>query len=467
MLDTRSRVTVIGARKSVDVALPSHAPVGEYAAALARMCGQARGGVMPPAWTLAPAGGAPIPVGTSLLDAGVSDGQVLYLHDAARDPGAAPVIEDIGELVADESERNRERGNPRGPMIASLGLLWLVLSAAVAALRHAGGLISPAILLIVAGLVALGAGWALYELRTPVPRALSMAVILTAVLCLMVAGGLLGQAIAGEHFFWFGAVIGANAATVMALAAVPDPVIVALEVLLAVAAGLAAVLRVSGADLSGVSMAAAVAVTALAIIGVAKPLGATIAAWSGRLPRGGPALAQATVGLLARARQAVTVLLAGPAAAIVVTLPILATTHERQPYALALAGTAGLALLLRPRRAALTAEIVLAGVAGGIGVFVVLATLAERYLTAGVAVFALAFAAVVLTGWGLMVTVLRHPRAAGREAEPALGGPAESPDRLKWVEGVVMLCNIASALLAMAVFGVYDELMTMGRGIIG
>jgi hypothetical protein len=150
MLDRRSRVTVVGASKRVDVAVPSDAPVGEYAAALARMCGQARGGVMPPAWTLAPAGAAPISVDTSLVDAGVTDGQVLYLHDVARDPGAAPVVEDIGELVADESERNRDRSNPRGPTIASLGLLWLLLSAAVGALRHAGGLISPAIVLIVA-----------------------------------------------------------------------------------------------------------------------------------------------------------------------------------------------------------------------------------------------------------------------------------------------------------------------------
>ncbi|MEU0156218.1 EsaB/YukD family protein [Micromonospora fulviviridis] len=467
MLDRRSRVTVVGASKSVDVALPSDAPVGEYATALARMCGQARGGVMPPAWTLAPAGAAPIPVGTSLVDAGITDGQVLYLHDVARDPGAAPVVEDIGELVADESERNRDRSNPRGPTIASLGLLWLLLSAAVAALRHAGGLISPAILLIVAGLVALAAGWALHELRTPVPRALSMAVILTAGPCLLVAGGLLGQALAGGQFFWLGAIIGVNAAVVMALAAVPDPVIAAFEVPLALAAALTTVLHISRVDLSGASVAAAVAVTALAIIGVAKPLGATIAAWSGKLPRGGPAMAQATAELLARARQAVAVLLAVPAVALTVTLPVLTITHERQPYALALAGTAGVALLLRLRRAALTAEIVLAGAAGGIGVFAVLAALAARYLTSGIAIFALAFAAVILTGWGLAVTVLRHPKAAGRDAEPTLGGPAESPDRLKWVEVIVMLCNIASALLAMAVFGVYDELLAMGRGIIG
>jgi hypothetical protein len=337
----------------------------------------------------------------------------------------------------------------------------------VAALRHGGGLIAPAILLVVAGLVGLSSGWVLHELRTPVPRALTMAVTISVLPCLSVAGGLLGQAFAGPRFFWFGIIAGANLAIVMALAAVPDPAIVAMEVPLAVAAGLAAVLHASGADHSSGPVAAAVAVTALALIGVAKPLAGAIAAWSGKLPRDGAALGRATAELLVRARQTVAVLLAGPAVALVVVLPLLALGRDHQPYALALAATAGVALLVRPRRAALTAEIILVGAAGGIGVFAVLAGLAERYLTSGVAVFALAGAALGIVGCGIAATVLRHPRVSGRDAEPTLGGPAESPDRFKWVEVIATLCHIACALLAMAVFGVFDDLMSMGRGIIG
>ena len=167
MLDRRSRVTVVGVSTRVDLALPSNTPIGEYVAGLASLCGQARGGAMPPAWSLAAAGTPPIPVGTSLAEAGVIDGQVLYLRDVSRDPGATPLVEDIDELVADEVERQRDRSQPRGLAIMSFGLLWLMMAAAVAALGHGGGLMMPAIVLVVAGMVALAIGWSLHQLRTP------------------------------------------------------------------------------------------------------------------------------------------------------------------------------------------------------------------------------------------------------------------------------------------------------------
>ena len=467
MLDRRSRVTVIGARKRVDVAVPSDAPVGEYVGRLVDLCGQARGGVMPPAWTLAPAGADPIPVGSSLIDAGVTDGQVLYLRDVARDPGASPVVEDIGEIAADEAERQRERGNPRGPTLLSLGLLWLVLSAGVAAVRPGRGPVSIAILLVLAGIAAVCTGWALRETRSAVPRVLSTAVILAATPCFSVAGGLLANALFGAGSFMLGAVIGANLATMIALAAVPDPVIVAVEISLAAAGALVGILYSSRAALSPVLIAASTAVAALVLIGVAKPVGAAIAAWSTRLPRGGPTLAPAAVALIRLARQTVAVLLAGPALGLGLALPILATSRDRQPLALLLAGAAGVGLLLRLRRAALTAEIVLLGLSGGLGVFAVAATLVMRYLAGGVAVFVLLVAALAMVAAGLGVMVMRHPQAVNHDAEPNLGGPAESPDRFKWVDVIATLCFIASALLAMAVFGVYQELAAMGRGIIG
>src|SRR4051794_656359 len=102
MLDRRSRITVVGGDKRVDVALPSESPIGEYVVGLADLCGQTAGGLMTPAWSLAPAGREPWPVELSLAEAGVADGQVLYLCDSARDPGTAPVVEDVEELVADD-----------------------------------------------------------------------------------------------------------------------------------------------------------------------------------------------------------------------------------------------------------------------------------------------------------------------------------------------------------------------------
>ena len=467
MLDRRSRVTVVGLSKRVDVALPSDAPLGEYTAGLARLCGQAGGGVLPPAWTLATTGSVTIPIEMTLAEAGVVDGQVLYLRDVARDPGAAPVVEDIGELVADETERQRAGSHPKGLAIVSFGLLWLTLSAAIAAVRHGGGLLAPAILLLGGGLVALTIGWVLHQLRTPIPPAMGIAVSMSAVPCLAVAGGLVGQVLGGPQCFWLGVIAGANAATLMALATVPDPVIVALEVPLAIAAVLAMLVFQLRTDLAPAAVAAATVVTALAVIGSAKPLAGSIAAWSTKIPRNGPAVARATSTLLARTRQILAVLLVGPVLALAVAMPMLATTTDHQPYAIALAGAAGLALLVRTRRAWLTAEVVLAGAAGSIGVFAVLAALAERLLSSGGAVFALVTAALGVMGSGIALTVLRNPDVAGLDAEPTLGGPPDGPDRYRWVNVIGMLCNIACAALAMAVFGVLDDLVGMGRGIIG
>ncbi len=467
MLDRRSRVTVVGTTKRVDVALPSNAPIGEYVAGLARMCGQARGGAIPPAWSLAAAGRAPIQVETSLADAGVVDGQILYLRDVARDPGAAPVVEDIDELVADEAERQRDRSQPRGLAIMSFGLMGLTMAAAVGAVRHGDGLVTPAVALIAAGLAAVATGWALHQLHTPVPATLRVAASMSAVPCLAVAGGLLAQALAGQQALWLGVIVGANVANVMALTTVPDAFVVAFEVPLAAAGALAALLYGLDTEFTRTAITAAIAVTALALVGIAKPVAAIITAWGGRIPPGGPAMAEATTAMLVRGRQIVAVLLVGPVLALVATLPQLAEAHERMPYAPALAGVAGLALLVRTRRAGFAAEVILIGVAGSVGVFAVLVEIFDRYLGEGVAVFALAAVALLVLGWGITATIMRQPGLADRDAEPTLGGPPETPDRYRWVDGVGMLCNIAAASLAMGVFGVFDELLSMGRGIIG
>jgi hypothetical protein len=464
MLDSRSRVTVVGANKRVDLALPSHAPIGEYAAGLARMCGQATGGVLPPAWSLAAAGRPPIPVEMSLAEARVLDGQVLYLRDVGRSPDAAPVIEDIDEIVADEAQRLRGAGAVRGLAIMAFGLVWLTVTALLAVLRPGPGPLETSAVLTVAGLSALAIAWALHQLGTRVPAPLCLAVSLTTVPCLTAAGWLLGQALYGAGFRWPGAIVGANAGMVMVLATIPEAVILALELPLALAAVLAAVLSLVAAD--RVQAAAAVAVCALALISVARPLAGAIAAWSGKLPRSGPAVAQAVTIMLVRARQLLAVILAGPALALGATLPLLAATG--QGYAVALDCVASVALLVRARRVGFTSEVVLLGGAGCAGLFAVAATYVHRYLAGGLAASALALAGLGVLGAGIALTVLRHPEpAAGEDPTLGLGGPVDNPDRLRWLDVVGMLCNIACASLAMGVFGVFDDLFGMGRHIVG
>src|SRR5258708_12497466 len=90
MIAGRSRGTVIGARRRVDVALPTMAPIGEYSAGLASMCGQDSRRALPPAWSLAVAGAAPLPLTASLAESGVVDGQVLSLRPLAPDPPPDP-----------------------------------------------------------------------------------------------------------------------------------------------------------------------------------------------------------------------------------------------------------------------------------------------------------------------------------------------------------------------------------------
>src|SRR5260370_5266749 len=210
MLDGRSRVTVIGAHRRVDVALPATAPIGEYSAGLASLCGQDSHRALPPAGSLAAAGAAPMPLSASLAESGVVDGQVLYLRDLARDPGADATVEDIPELIAGEAETQRRGGWPRALVVITFGLAWLAAAAGFAFRRPGAGLITPAVSLIVAGLALLAIGWALAQRRVLAPAALCVLTSLTAVPCLAVAGALLGQALAGRSFLWVGAIGGAR-----------------------------------------------------------------------------------------------------------------------------------------------------------------------------------------------------------------------------------------------------------------
>src|SRR5258708_38598969 len=113
MIAGRSRGTVIGARRRVDVALPAAAPIGEYSAGLASMCGQDSQRAMPPAWSLAVPGAAPLPLSASLAESGVVHGQVLYLCDLARGRGEDTTVEGIPELIAGRAENQGGGGWPR------------------------------------------------------------------------------------------------------------------------------------------------------------------------------------------------------------------------------------------------------------------------------------------------------------------------------------------------------------------
>ncbi|MEV6598532.1 EsaB/YukD family protein [Actinoplanes sp. NPDC051346] len=457
MLDRRSRITVVGADKRVDVAVPSESPIGEYVVGLADLCGRNGSGPMTPAWSLAPAGREPWPIEQSLAEAGVADGQVLYLCDSARDPGTEPVVEDIEELVADDAQKNRGDTAHRGVLTIWLGTGWLSLAAATVALRTPRAGLVAAIGLTLVSLVMLSVAWALNEQRARIPASACLAISLSAAPCLAAAGGLLGQSLDGR-LFWCGVVLGAALGTLMALAATPEPAIVAVGVPLVTAGALSVVLMIVHADVT--KAAAATTVVALALIAAARPLAGAVAAWSARMPKSSSGMAPVTARLMLSSRRLLTLTLMLPALALVGALPVLAVSG--QGWALGLTCVAGLALVIRSRQVGYPVEIAMLGGSGAIGLFSVIGTSAYRYLGMNQAIWSLVLVGGALVGIGVAVAVTYRPEESDADTSVSNG-----PDRGKFLDSLCVVCLVLSATLAMGVFGVFDELFLMGRTMVG
>jgi hypothetical protein len=451
----RSRVTVVGTRKRVDVALPSVAPVGEYAGRLADLCGQETHDVFPPAWSLARAGAAPLSLESSLAAAGITDGAVLYLTDIAADPAGEPVIEDIDELVADETARRRRRVPPRGLVIAVVSLLWLAASAVLVALTGDDAL-TGGVSLALGALALLVGAWTMAQKRAAVPPLLCVGMSVTAAALMAGAGALVTQALAGNESRWMGAVAGGNLGLVMALAATPEVVLIAIELQLLVAGLLAPLLMFL--DANAVQAASAVVVVAVTMMGASKSTAAGIAAWGTRAPGRARPMAQTVTGMLDRAGQLLSVVVAGPVLALIVSLPILGTAGHGFAFALTVVTTVG--LLLRVQQAGMGTEIVQYALAGVVGVFAAVLGLAHWLGGGGLVAALLTTGGLVMLAIGLAVVLVPVPQE--RDADLELGGAVPPPRRSK-AEVALMICNLATAPLAMGAFGIFGELIDLGR----
>jgi len=451
--DGQSRITVVGARKRLDVAVPSAAPIGEYVAGLAELCGQDRRSVLPAAWSLALAGAAPLPVGSSLAEGGVTDGQVLYLRDTTATSGSDPVIEDVDEHVIGEAERQRRSGLPRGVVVMAAGLIWLTGGASLLAARHGHSDVSAAVGLACAALLLLALAWAMEVRKTAVPAPLCLAISMTSIPCLAAAGALLAQAMERPEFFWLGAIAGANAATVLILAATPEAVIFALELQFVAAAVLGPVLVAVRADV--VQTATAVTVAALALLATSKSVAATIAVLAKRARRDGFPMSQATTELLIRTRQLLVVVVGGPAFALTIALPALARSGNL--FAVALALVASVGLVARARQAVLTYELILIGGSGLVGFFGLLSALVDGAFGSWWATALLIATGVGLASAGAMATALRNDNA------PHPSVDAGAPPRRHVLDVVGVMCNVLCAPIALGAFGVLQDLAVMGR----
>jgi hypothetical protein len=446
MQDVRSRVTVVGARRRVDVAVPSAAPIGEYVAGLADLCGQDRRDALPAAWSLALAAGPPLPLGESLAAVGVVDGQVLYLRDAATDPDDVPVVLDIDEAVMASAERLRDYGVRRGLLVTGIGLAWSAAAAVLLWTMPPAAWMTAAVGLALGGLALVLLGWGLERRRAALPPGLLLALSLSATPGFAVAGGLLGDAVAGSAVRWPGALLGANLAVLLALSATPQGALIALELSLALAAVLAPGLVAAHADATQSATAAAVA--ALAVLALSRRIAALIAVF-------GQASTE-PVDLLARTRRLLLVVLLGPVCTLLVTLPLLGRSGNG--WAVAFEVVIAFGLLGRANQAVVPIESTLLAGAGAAGLFGLASVWLLDPSTAG---------------WGVALVVLAGLAAVGvgvgfALAAPPDGGPREQtgPPRKRVVDYVGLACLALSAPLALGALGILGALVDQGRQIL-
>ncbi|WCN83229.1 EsaB/YukD family protein [Micromonospora sp. LH3U1] len=449
MANEQTRVTVVGTYRSADVALPSLSPLGEFTARLAEVCGQDSNDQLPPVWTLSRPDAGPLALDTSLLQAGVVDGEVLYLYDLAGNPVDAPIVKDIEEIVAEETEELRLRSAHPGPVVIGIGLLFLLAAAVLVGLRYNADT-GAAIGLTTGGLVLLGMAWGVRQKESATPPLLVQLMALTAVPAMSAAGALIAQGLTFSG--WAGAAIGANTAMLMAIAMLGDVLLVAIELSFAAGGGLVALTMGLGAD--AVESSAVVAAFAIGMLAVSRRLAATVTAWGQKLPRGRQSFAEATTGLVDRSAWITAVVMGGPVVALCVTLPLLALSGRT--LAVLLSGICCLALFARGRSAAFTAELWMLGVATAAGGFGLLAALvmsmggaAASAVLVGVGLTA------VLFGIGMSVLVPPRKRHTGSGPKP--------PIRRSRSEVVGAGAAMAIAPLTIGVFGAFGHLVMVGR----
>ena len=176
-----TRVTVVGDGRQIDISLPADAPLAEQVPTVLRLLSVPVGSV-PLGWRLsAPEFGALHPA-RSLDQAGVLDGAVLHLTEAAAAP-LPPFVDDVETAVAELITQRAPAwsGPARTDVVAGL-LTLLLLVALFVAVEAAAPVRWPALLLIGAAAVAVGrlsagrGGWAGSLVAVPTAAALVLAV---------------------------------------------------------------------------------------------------------------------------------------------------------------------------------------------------------------------------------------------------------------------------------------------------
>ncbi|GAA4509233.1 hypothetical protein GCM10023191_070150 [Actinoallomurus oryzae] len=449
MADERCRITVVGERRSVDLAVSADAPIAEYAPMLADMCGQPDSDAMPAAWSLAPAGGAPFEPGQSLGAVGVLDGETLYLRDVLQGELDGPVVADIAEQVAELDDDGIE-WNARTRAYTTLALGLLVALAGAGTLGFGAydvPVLAPVLFAtgVASAVLARVAGAKVW----PVPRGLRLALATAA--CPFLAFAALALPLSGTTSL-VAVSVTASLGAFAAYLAVPAITTLVLQMI----CGPAMVLAISLAALRAdqVEAAAVVAVVVFFLLGVLPRIAAQAAA----VPPG-TVQTEDVEASVRRIQRLLVFLNAVCCVAMGVCLVVLSGSGDW--FALGLVLCLGLALLCRASSSRLRGVVAAVLASGAIGL-TALALRSSGHLfgprghltTAHVpgwsAPSVTLAAGVVVVWWGLVLCF----RSSLQSADLA--------ERRSWPGPLAGFLGALSIPLAVGVFGVFDALMKAG-----
>ncbi|MET9557231.1 EsaB/YukD family protein [Streptomyces sp. NPDC006645] len=445
MPDERCRVTVVGERRQVDLALPTQAPIAEYVPRLATLCGQPESEGMPQVWTLAQSGDAPMAPGDTLSGAGIVDGATLYLRDQRAAELSELTVTDLDEQVADAREDSGLwSARRRAQSVLGAGLVAMVLSAAWLGSRRIAG-----VAVLFFGLAALSSAllaWYSERKNWPLPRSVRQLLALAA--CPLLACVGLGAPVDGPvvtPLLVMGtAVIGALAG-VVAFAA---PATVVLLSLTLVTALFVAPLVVFDASLT--SSAAVVALVMFLLAGLLPRIASQIAVL---VPDGpdtsAPALDSDDVAAVVRRGNGLLAFLS-IVTATVLTASLVTLTTSRDVYGLFLVGCVGVGLLLQAGSLRVLSSVVPQLAAGVLGLLALSVRVPEYLFDSQAAGPLAGFAAgAVLVATGLFL-------AFGAALRPI------EPERPTWPGGLVTALIVASLPLTAGVLGLFGWLANLG-----
>jgi type VII secretion integral membrane protein EccD len=441
--DERCRITVVGERGSVDLAVPARTPIADYVLMLADLCGQEEPDAMPPAWSLAPAGGRPFEPGNSLEAVGVLDGETLYLRDVLQGEFDGPVVADIQEQVAEvDDDGTTWNARSRAHTTLALGLLVLVVGAGALGVRGDGAVAAPPI--VAAGFGSALFAWAAGRKSWPLPPALRLALALAACPVLACAGPALPlHGPASLIAVSITASVGAFAAYLAA------PAIATTVLQLICALGMLLVVPLAALRADGVEAAAVVGVVVFGLLGLLPRVAAQIAAQ----PPGRTRPEMEDVDAAVRRVERLLVFLnALSCLAIGVCLVVLSTSRDW--FALGLVLCLSLALLCRAGSSRLRAVVAVVLLAGTVGLVDLVCQVPGRLLGPDV------------PGWaGPLVVLVAGAVVVGCGLAMSFRSSLQQVDldhRWSWPVGAAGFFGALSVPLAVGVFGVFQYLIGVG-----